>query len=87
MNGDADQSFVFDLGGAPLLTPIFFGATSDVDIATVEIYSRDPGSTAIGQRANVIDNVTVAAFVPAPASAVLLALGLAAAGLRKPRTA
>lgn len=85
VNGDADQSFVFDLGGAPPLTPIFFGATSDVDIGTVQIFSRDPGSTAVGQRANVIDNVTVAA-VSAPASAILLALGLAAAGFRRTRT-
>ena len=40
-NGDPAQAFVFDLGGNPAFTPIFFGITSDVAISTVMIYSRD----------------------------------------------
>ena len=58
-NGDASQQFVFDLGGQPMFTPIFFGVTSNQSIASVTVYSRDPGSSDIGLRANVIDNVTV----------------------------
>ena len=63
-----------------VFTPIFFGATSDVDIATVQIYSRDTGSTAIGQRANVIDNVTVRAAVPEPVTLARVGVGLAGIG-------
>ena len=78
-NGDPSQQFVFDLGAEPPLTPIFFGVTSDQSIASVSVYSRDPGTTDIGQRANVIDNVTVGNAVPEPGTLVLLIL--ASAGL------
>ena len=49
-NGNPSQEFVFDLGGEPTFTPIFFGFTSDQSIASVSVYSRDPGSLDIGQR-------------------------------------
>jgi hypothetical protein len=81
-NGDPAQVFVFDLGGNPVFTPIFFGITSDVAISTVMIYSRDPGTNEVGQRANVIDNVILAErgtqVVPEPTSLLLLGTGLAA---------
>ena len=68
---------MFDLGGAPAFTPIFFGIISDQDLATATIYSRDPGSDTVGQRANVIDNVRVGlAEVPEPGVIALLACGL-----------
>jgi hypothetical protein len=63
-NGDPSQQFTIDLGGQPALTPIFFGVTADQSIASVSVYSRDPGTTVIGQRANVVDNVTVGTAVP-----------------------
>jgi hypothetical protein len=71
-NGDPSQEFVFDLGAQPALTPIFFGLTSDQSIASVRVYSRDPGTMTIGQRANVIDNVTVGNVVPEPSTWLLL---------------
>jgi hypothetical protein len=75
-NGDAAQEFVFDLGGAPAFTPIFFGAVSDVAMSSVQIYSRDPGTTNVVQRANVIDNVILGAnAVPEPATLGLYSLG------------
>jgi hypothetical protein len=75
-------SSVFDLGGQPAFTPIFFGLVSDDDIASVTIYSRAPGSTAVGERANVIDNVRVGTAVPsAPEPGTLALLGLGLAGL------
>jgi PEP-CTERM motif-containing protein len=81
-NGDPAQVFVFDLGANPIFTPIFFGITSDVDISTVMIYSRDPGTNNVGQRANVIDNVILAErgteVVPEPTSLLLFGTGLAA---------
>jgi PEP-CTERM motif-containing protein len=74
--------FVFDLGGNPAFTPTFFGITSDVAISTVMIYSRDPGTNEVGQRANVIDNVILAEsgtqVVPEPTSLLLFGKGLAA---------
>ena len=82
-NGDPSQTFVFDLNGAPSFTPIFFGVRSDVDIASVMIYSRDPGTNEVGQRANTIDNVTLQQVaIPEPSSLVLIGLGLAG-GLRR----
>jgi hypothetical protein len=76
-NGDPSQEFVFDLGAQPALTPIFFGLTSDQSIASVRVYSRDPGTMTLGQRANVIDNVTVGNVVPEPGTLVLLILSSA----------
>ena len=76
-NGDPAQQFVFDLGAEPPLTPIFFGFTSDQSIASVRVYSRDPGTTDIGQRANVIDNVTVGNAVPEAGTLVPLILASA----------
>ena len=84
-NGDPSQQFVFDLGGEPPLTPIFFGFTSDQSIASVSVYSRDPGTTDIGQRANVIDNVTVGNAVPEPGTLVLLILASASLCFRRGR--
>jgi hypothetical protein len=90
-NGDPAQVFVFDLGGDPAFTPIFFGVTSDVAISTVMIYSRDPGTTDVGQRANVIDNVILAEggtqVVPEPTSLLLLGTGLVASVRRWRRRA
>lgn len=83
-------STVFDLGGQPAFTPIFFGLTSDAALASVTIYSRDPGSTTVGERANVIDNVRVGIAVPsAPEPGVLALLGSGLAGvlLRRVRRA
>jgi len=75
--GGSPLTAVFDLGGAPAFTPIFFGIISDQDLATATIYSRDPGSDTVGQRANVIDNVRVGlAEVPEPGVIALLACGL-----------
>jgi hypothetical protein len=90
-NGDPAQVFVFDLGGDPAFTPIFFGVTSDVAISTVMIYSRDPATNDVGQRANVIDNVILAEggtqVVPEPASLLLLGTGLVASVRRWRRRA
>ena len=60
-----------------LFTPIFFGFTSNQSIASVTVYSRDPGSIDIGLRANVIDNVTVGTAIPEPGTLVLLLLASA----------
>jgi hypothetical protein len=84
-NGDPSQQFVFDLGAEPPFTPIFFGFTSDRSIASVTVYSRDPGTINIGQRANVIDNVTVGSAVPEPGTLVLLHLASAALCFRRGR--
>jgi hypothetical protein len=84
-NGDPAQSFVFDLGGQTPATPIFFGALSDVAISTVEIYSRTPGTTNVGERANVIDNVTLQAAVPEPASLLLIGSGFLLLGVLRRR--
>jgi hypothetical protein len=84
-NGDPSQQFVFDLGAEPPFTPIFFGVTSDQPIATVSVYSRDPGTADIGLRANVIDNVTVGNAVPEPVTLVLLILASASLCLRRTR--
>jgi hypothetical protein len=79
-NGDPAQMFVFDLGGDPIFTPIFFGLTSDVAISTVMIYSRDIGSSTVGERANVMDNVILAeadrGVVAEPATLLLIGTGL-----------
>ena len=83
VNADPSQEFVFDLGGQAPLTPIFFGAISDVDIASVVIYSRDPGTTQIGERANVVDNVTIAAAVPEPITLALLGPAFAGMGFAR----
>ena len=80
-NGDPSQQFVFDLGGAAPFTPIFFGFISDQSIASVTVHSRDPGTTAIGQRANAIDNLTVGNAVPEPGTMASLGIGLGAAAL------
>lgn len=71
-NGDPSQQFTIDLGGQPALTPIFLGVTADQSIASVSIYSRDPGTRTIGERANVVDNVTVGATVPEADTLTLL---------------
>ncbi|HEV8397762.1 MAG TPA: PEP-CTERM sorting domain-containing protein [Vicinamibacterales bacterium] len=85
-SGGGTQTFVFDLGGAPAFTPIFFGVISDQNLASATIYSRDPGSDTIGQRANVIDNVRVGiAEVPEPGVIALLATGLGGMLLRRRR--
>jgi len=87
-NGDPSQQFVFDLGAAAPFTPIFFGFTSDQSIASVRVYSRDPGTIdIIGQRANIIDNVTVGTAIPEPGTLVLLILASASLCFRRDRTA
>ncbi|MEI9811186.1 MAG: hypothetical protein WDO18_00290 [Acidobacteriota bacterium] len=58
-NGDPQLEFVFDLGGAPAFTPIFFGVTSTNQLSGVATYSRDIGSPLIGDRANIVDNITL----------------------------
>lgn len=72
------QQFVFDLAGQAAFTPTFFGFTSDQLLASVTIYSRWRGTTGIGERANVIDNVTVgsASTVPEPGTILFLGFGL-----------
>jgi hypothetical protein len=77
-NGDPSQQFTFDLNGAPAFTPTFFGATSDVNLSTVEVYSRTIGTTSIGDRANTVIDIEVpaAASTPEPST-----LGTVAAGL------
>jgi hypothetical protein len=82
-NGDPSQQFVFDLAGAPALTPTFFGITSDQALASVTVYSRDPGTNDVGARANVIDNVTVGvSAVPEPGTFSALVAGLGFLGMR-----
>ena len=81
VNGDPQQAFNFSLGAQPELTPIFFGATSNVAISQFQVYSRDIGTTGIGQRANVIDNLTAASLgnggaeIPEPSTALLALAG------------
>src|SRR5262245_49063531 len=84
-NGDPSQQFVFDLGGQAPLTPTFFGFTSDQSIASVSVYSRDPGTTGIGLRANVIDNVTVGNAVPETGTLPLLILASSSLCFRRGR--
>ena len=86
-NGDSSQQFVFDRGAEPPFTPIFFGFTSSQSIASVTVYSRDPGTSNIGQRANVIDNVTVGNAVPEPRTLFLLISAVANWYLRRRRSA
>ena len=50
-NGDPAQTFAFNLAGQPAFTPTFFGVTSDVNISTVQVYSRTIGTTDVGERA------------------------------------
>lgn len=80
-NGDPSQTFTFDLGGQDAFTPIFFGAISTTQISNVQIYSRTIGTDTVGERANVIDNVTVGAplsstTTPEPGSWMLMSGGL-----------
>jgi hypothetical protein len=80
-NGDPSQTFTFDLGGQAEFAPIFFGAISDTQISNVQIYSRTIGTDTIGERVNVIDNVTVgpvgtSTSTPEPGSWMLMSGGL-----------
>lgn len=77
-NGDPSQQFVADLGGLPGFTPIFFGATSNVNISSVEIYSRTIGTTTIGSRANTLVDIDLPAGVPEPSALFTLGSGLLA---------
>ncbi len=76
------RQYVFDLGGEDTLTPIFFGLKSNTPISYFETYSRTAGTTDVGRRANVIDDVSIASAVPEPstfaAAVAALALGWAA---------
>ncbi len=77
-NGDPSQQFTINLGGAADFTPVFFGAISDTAISNVQIYSRTIGTDTIGDRANVIDNVTIdagAVDTPEPGSWMLMSGG------------
>lgn len=85
-NGDPSQQFTFDLGGQPAFTPIFFGVTADQSIASVSVYSRDPGTRTIGERANIVDNVTVGATVPEVGTLTLLITAAAGVSLQRRRT-
>lgn len=85
-NGDPSQQFTFDLGGQPAFSPIFFGVTADQSIASVSVYSRDPGTQTIGERANVVDNVTVGAMVPEAGTLTLLTAASAGVVLQRRRT-
>ena len=82
-NGDPSQQFVFDLGAESPFTPIFFGFTSNQSIASVTVYSRDPGTVDVGQRANLIDNVTVGSAVPEPGTMASLGIALGSLSLRR----
>lgn len=81
VNGDPQQTFNFSLNGQPALTPVFFGAISDSAISQFQVYSRDIGSTSVGLRANVIDNLTTAdpgkgdSDIPEPSTALLALAG------------
>jgi hypothetical protein len=88
----ADEVAVMDVhfdGGLPdehlVLLPAvqfanqFFGVISSDAIRGVTVYSADFGfDTSIGDRPNLIDNLTLGTPVPEPATAGLLALGVAA---------
>ncbi len=77
-------SKAFGLGGHPAFTPTFFGIISDDLLASVTVYSRTIGSTAIGQRANVIDNVIVGSTaVPEPTMLLLVGSAMASGLLRR----
>jgi hypothetical protein len=79
-------STVIDLGAAPPFTPIFFGLIATENLTSVTIYSRDPGSNTVGERANVIDNLRVGtAAVPEPVTLTLIGFGVGAVLLRRRR--
>lgn len=72
--------FTVSLGGQDDFTPVFFGAISTDAISNVQVYSRTIGEDTIGDRQNIIDNVTVDAgpitATPEPSSLMLMSGGL-----------
>jgi hypothetical protein len=87
-NGDPSQQFVHNLGGNPAFTPIFFGVTSNVNLSSVEIYSRDIGSDAVGQRANTVLDIDLpGARTPEPSFLGAVGAVLVAIGWRRKRKA
>lgn len=69
-------SSLYTITTATPFTPVFFGVTSNTAITRVDVWSADPGQRAQGLRANVIDDVTLAAqVVPEPGAVTLVATG------------
>lgn len=54
------------------LAPTFMGVISNDNIRSITVFSAEFGVTTAGGRANLIDDLTFAAEVPAPASILLL---------------